>query len=68
MIKIKTAMLAEGLAKELASAKRGANTTKNPTIKQCHQQVANELTQIVGQVLALPQAEVYITELEPKNK
>lgn len=65
-IKIPTIMLAEAIAKELASAKRGANTSKNPTIKQCHQQTAQVLSNIAA-LIPLNVQELYITEIEPKK-
>lgn len=67
MIKVNSIMLAEAISKELASAKRGANTTKNITIKQCHEQAARTLAALLAQI-PTNVMDLYITEQEPKNK
>lgn len=65
-IKINSVMLAEAISKELASAKRGVNTTKNVTIKQCHEQTARTLAAILATIPTQVQ-DLYITEIEPKK-
>lgn len=65
-IKVKSIVLAEALSKELASAKRGANVSKNPTIKQCHEQSAREIAALMAQ-LPTQVMDLYITEIEPKK-